>query len=220
MTDALQNPHPEVPFAQIGDDTVSTLVALAAIFKLKLGQAPPPTLPSAPPKVTQSPCLAESSNPILASPLPLRRHTRSQTTIHTQDIAHAPLPPRVVTPRTLGPSPPRVSTRSHRLSPRNLSQTDFCGMDTAHTSHMAIALGDNHWSQQHQANAVIHPTTGKEMECMALMKDPHLQPLWQRCFGNECGRLFQGIWDIPAPTHVFSSNSLTSRRTEIFLTAK
>jgi hypothetical protein len=37
MTDALQNPHPEVPFARIGDDTVSALAELAAIFKLKLG---------------------------------------------------------------------------------------------------------------------------------------------------------------------------------------
>jgi hypothetical protein len=64
------------------------------------------------------------------------------------------------------------------------------------TSHMAIALGDNHWSQQHLANAAIHPTTGKEMEYTALMKDPQLQPLWTRGFGNECGRLFQGIRDI------------------------
>jgi hypothetical protein len=29
------------------------------------------------------------------------------------------------------------------------------------------------------------------------MKDPHLQPLWTRGFGNKCGRLFQGIRDIP-----------------------
>jgi hypothetical protein len=36
MTDALQNPHPKVPFSQIGDDTVSALAELAAIFKLKL----------------------------------------------------------------------------------------------------------------------------------------------------------------------------------------
>jgi hypothetical protein len=35
------------------------------------------------------------------------------------------------------------------------------------------------------------------MEYSALMKDPRLQPLWSRGFGNECGRLFQGIRDIP-----------------------
>jgi hypothetical protein len=58
---------------------------------------------------------------------------------------------------------------------------------------MSIALGNNHWSQQYHAKAVIHPVTGKEMEYAALMKDPRLQPLWTRGFGNECGRLFQGI---------------------------
>jgi hypothetical protein len=67
-------------------------------------------------------------------------------------------------------------------------------MDTA---DMAIALGNHHWSQQHQSNAVVHPVTRKEMEYMALMKYPRLQPLWKQGFGNKCGRLFQGIRDIP-----------------------
>jgi hypothetical protein len=161
MMNALHNPHPEVPFARVGDDTISALAELAAIFKLKLRQTPSPTHQALPPTVIQRPCLAESSNQILNSPIPLSRQTRSQTTIHTQDIPNAPLPPRVVTPRTLRPSPPRVPTRSHRLSPCSLSQDDFCGMDT---SHMDIALGDNHWYRQHLANAVINPITGKEME--------------------------------------------------------
>jgi hypothetical protein len=65
------------------------------------------------------------------------------------------------------------------------------------TSHMAISLENNHLSQRHHANAVIHPVTGKEMEYSALMKDPRLQLLWTRGFGNECGHLFQGIQDIP-----------------------
>jgi hypothetical protein len=91
-------------------------------------------------------------------------------------------------------------TGSRRLSPRNLSQDDFCGMDTV---HMAITLGNNHWSQQHHANAVIHPVTGKEMEYSALMKDPRLQLLWTQGFGNECGRLFQGIRDIPGTDTCF-----------------
>jgi hypothetical protein len=160
MKDALQNPHPEVPFARFRDDTISALAELAAIFKLKLRQTQPPTLPAAPPKVAQRPCLAKSSNPILASHMPIPRQKRSHTTIHTQDITSTPLPPRVVTPSTLSPSPSRVPTRSQKLSPRNLSQIDFCGMDTA---HMAIALGNNHWPQQHLSNAVIHPVTGKEM---------------------------------------------------------
>jgi hypothetical protein len=216
MTDALQNPHPAVPFARVGDDTISALAELAAIFKLKLRQTQPPTLPAAPTTVKQRTCLAESSNPVLAYPMPLPQQTRSQTTIHTQDITNAPLPPRVVTPRTLNPSPPRVPTRSQRLSPRNLSQNDFCGIDTA---HMAIALGNNHWSQQHLANVVIHPVTGKEMEYMALMKDPRLQPLWTRGFGKECGRLFQGIRDIPGTDTCFFIK-LTNIKTERSRTAK
>jgi hypothetical protein len=36
MTDDLQNPHPELPFARVGDDTISALADLAVIFKLKL----------------------------------------------------------------------------------------------------------------------------------------------------------------------------------------
>jgi hypothetical protein len=35
MTDALQNHHPEVPFAHVVDDTISALDELATIFKLK-----------------------------------------------------------------------------------------------------------------------------------------------------------------------------------------
>jgi hypothetical protein len=34
------------------------------------------------------------------------------------------------------------------------------------------------------------------MKYPALMKDPRVQPLWMRGLGSECGRLFQGIWDI------------------------
>jgi hypothetical protein len=200
MTDALQNPHPEVPFTHVRDDTISALTEMAKIFKLKLRQTPPLALPAAPPTVKLRTCLAKSSHPILASPMPPPRQTRSQTTIHTQGITNAPLLPRVVTPMTRNPSPPRAPTRSRNLSPHNLSQDDFCGMDTA---HMAIALGNNHWSQQHLANSVIHPVTGKEMEYMALMQDPRLRPLWKQGFGNECGRLFQGIWDIPGTDTCF-----------------
>jgi hypothetical protein len=43
---------------------------------------------------------------------------------------------------------------------------------------------------------------GKEMEYMVLMKDPDLQPLWKRGFGNEAGR-FQGICDIQGTNTCF-----------------
>jgi hypothetical protein len=69
---------------------------------------------------------------------------------------------------------PRVPVRTQNLSPRNLSQDDFWSMGTA---NMAVSLGTNHWSQHNFANAVVHPITGKQMEYMALMNDPDLQPL-------------------------------------------
>jgi hypothetical protein len=81
MKDALQNPQPEVTFTQVRDDTISAITALAEIFKLKLQKVQTPTLPAAPPKVALPPCLAKSSNPMLASPMPLPRQTRSQTTM-------------------------------------------------------------------------------------------------------------------------------------------
>jgi hypothetical protein len=59
MTDTLQNPHLEVTFARLGDDTISALAELAAIFKLKLRQTPSPTSQSVAPTVFQRPCLAE-----------------------------------------------------------------------------------------------------------------------------------------------------------------
>jgi hypothetical protein len=188
------------PFTHVGDDTISALTALAEIFKLKFQKFHIPIIPAPPAQVTQRICPAESSNPIFTSPVPPPRQTRSQTTIHARAKTNAPLLPRVVTPMTSQPSPPRVPRRSQNLAPRNLSQYDFCGMDTV---HMAIALVNHHWSQAHQANAVVHPITGKEMEYMALMKDPCLQPLWTRGFGNKFGRLFQGIRDIPGTDTCF-----------------
>jgi hypothetical protein len=122
MPDALQNPHPEVPFASVRDDTISALADLAAIFRLKLQQTPSPTPQAVPPPAFQHPILSESSTQILNSPMPISQQTRSQTKVHTQDIPNVPLPPRVITPRTLRPSPPRVPTRSWRLSPQLVSR--------------------------------------------------------------------------------------------------
>jgi hypothetical protein len=115
MTDASQNPHPEVPFTQVGDDTMSALTALAGILKLKLQKVQTSALRASHTKVALRPCLAESSNPMLASPMPLPRQTRSHTTIYAQDTTNAPLLPRVVTPMTRTPSPPRVPG-AHRIS--------------------------------------------------------------------------------------------------------
>jgi hypothetical protein len=90
MMDALQNPHPDVPFASVGDDTIDALADLAAIFKLKLQQAPSLATPASPAKVIPRSSPVPSSTQILNSPMSNRRQTRSQTTIHTQDIPDAP----------------------------------------------------------------------------------------------------------------------------------
>jgi hypothetical protein len=58
MTDAIQNPHLEVTFTQVGDDTISALAELAAIFTLKLQKVQTPALPAAPLKVALRPRLA------------------------------------------------------------------------------------------------------------------------------------------------------------------
>jgi hypothetical protein len=200
MSNALKNPHPEVPFAQIGDDTIAALTKLAEIFKNKFLKVQIPGLSNTPAKAAENQIPANFSHPILASPVPQHCQTRSQTIINAKDTANAPLLPRVVTPMTDRLAPPRVPMRSQNISPRNLSQDDFWNMETA---NMAIALGTHHWTQQNYANAVIHPVTGKEMEYTALMKDPTLQPLWKRGVGNEVGRLFQGIRDIPGTDTCF-----------------
>jgi hypothetical protein len=51
MTDAFQSPHPDAPFASVGDDTIQALTDLATIFKLKLQQAPSPATQASPAKV-------------------------------------------------------------------------------------------------------------------------------------------------------------------------
>jgi hypothetical protein len=73
MTDALQNPHPDVPFASVGDDTIAALTDLAAIFKLKLQQAPSPATQAPPPKVVSRPSLVPTPNQLLNLTVPIRR---------------------------------------------------------------------------------------------------------------------------------------------------
>jgi hypothetical protein len=98
VTDAFQNPHPDVPFTSVGDDTIAALADLAANFKLKLQQAPSHATQASPPKIIQRKGHIHLSTHLLNSPMPTNRLTRSQTTINTQYIPTGPLPPRVVTP--------------------------------------------------------------------------------------------------------------------------
>jgi hypothetical protein len=86
-----------------------------------------------------------------------------------------------------------VPTRARNLSPRNLSQGDFWDMGSANT---AIALGNNHWKNIPMMNTVLHLALGKEMQYKDIMQHPTLGPKYKTGFGNELGRLCQGIRDI------------------------
>jgi hypothetical protein len=77
MTDAFRNPHPDVPFASVGDDTIAALADLVEIFKLKLQQAPSLATQASPPNVSQRPSHIPMSTQLLNSPMPDRRQTRS-----------------------------------------------------------------------------------------------------------------------------------------------
>jgi hypothetical protein len=84
MSNTLQNPHHEVPFSHIGDDTITALSTLAKIFKNKFQKVHIPGLPTAPPKVAERTFLTELPNPILTSSMPQQFQKRSQTTINAQ----------------------------------------------------------------------------------------------------------------------------------------
>jgi hypothetical protein len=154
MKNALKDPHPEVPFAKVGDDTIEALTQLAEIFKNNFQKVKAPVLSNSPIKATKNKRPSVLIQPILTSPMQQKYQTRSKSTIDTGEATNMPLLPRVVTPMTGQAASPRVLTRSQNLSPRNLSQNNFWNMETA---DMDIPWGTNYWSQQHLANAVVHP---------------------------------------------------------------
>jgi hypothetical protein len=157
MTDALKHPYPDVPFAAIGDDTISALVTLAKKITRKFKKAEAPEIPLAPIKVAANKQPESRVQPTLTSPLKQQYQTKSQN--HVIPASHnAPQPLRVVTPATRNAAPRRVPTGAHQVSPRNLSQ-DFLDMGGA---NCAIAFGKNHWTKTPMMNSAIHPVTEKK----------------------------------------------------------
>jgi hypothetical protein len=53
---------------------------------------------------------------------------------------------------------PRVPARTQNIPAINLSQDDFWNMETA---NQEIALGTNHWTDQHFVHALVRLVTGK-----------------------------------------------------------
>jgi hypothetical protein len=131
MTNALTHPHPEVPFAKVGDETIKALTQLAAIFKNRFQKPTAPELMQAPLKAAENKQPAALSHPILTSPMHHNYQTRSQSPIRVNPSHNTPLFPRVVTPMTGQAASPRVPARTQNLSSRNLSQEDFWNMETA-----------------------------------------------------------------------------------------
>jgi hypothetical protein len=177
MTGALKQPTPDVPFATIGDDTITSLDQLAAIFKNKFQKHLAPEISQAPIKAAENKQSAALIHTILSLPMTHNYQTGSHNQVspavptNSIESQNSPQLPRVVTLAAMNATPSRVSTRAFNLSARNLSQDDFLDMDSV---NQAIALGKKHWTNMPMANAVIHQITGKEMEYAALVKDPTL----------------------------------------------
>jgi hypothetical protein len=174
ITDALKHAHPDFPFAKVGDDTITALSQLAAIFKNNFQKPLAPELVQAPIQAAENKQPAALAQPILTSPMKHNYQTRSQRPANVSQSRNSPLLLRLVTPVARHAASPRVPARTHHLSPRNLSQDDFWDRGTA---NQAIILDTNHWTNIHLAIAVAHPIMVIEMEYMALLKDPVLQPL-------------------------------------------
>jgi hypothetical protein len=51
MTDALKHPHPDIPFATIGDDTITALATLSEIFTRKFTKSEANNIPLSPQKL-------------------------------------------------------------------------------------------------------------------------------------------------------------------------
>jgi hypothetical protein len=68
ISNALKNPHPDAPFTQFGDDTITALTKLAEIFKNKFQKVQAPGLSNAPAKAAEKKDLPFYSNQSLPIP--------------------------------------------------------------------------------------------------------------------------------------------------------
>jgi hypothetical protein len=205
MTDALKHPHMDVTFNTVGDDTISALTTLAAIFKIKYNNIPAPHLIDSPIKAAENKHPAVLIQPVLTSPIKRTYQTRSQKQVnsvplHVSESRDSSQLPRVATPATRIAAPPRVPSRARNLPPRNLSQGGFWDIVSANN---AITLGNNHWTKTPMMNLVLHTASGKEIQYKDIMQHPTLGPKYKTGFGNELGRLCQGIRDIEGTNTCF-----------------
>jgi hypothetical protein len=81
MVSALKHPHPWVPFVQVGDETITALAKLAAIFKNKFQKPTAPERIQAPLKAAENKQPEALAQPILTSPMQHKYQKRSQIPI-------------------------------------------------------------------------------------------------------------------------------------------
>jgi hypothetical protein len=87
MTDALKHPHPDAPFATIGDETIMALTTLANISKNKFQKPLAPEAQSSPVKAAEIKHPAALIQQALTSPVRPMYQKRSQT-INPTSPAH------------------------------------------------------------------------------------------------------------------------------------
>jgi hypothetical protein len=92
MRDALQNPHPEVPFASVGDDTVKALADLAAIYKT---QNTASSVPCDPSFACHSHSMTKPDS--LTNPNLTLAHSRQAANEITNDNSHSRHPQSAIT---------------------------------------------------------------------------------------------------------------------------
>jgi hypothetical protein len=120
MIDALKHSHPDVPFATIGDDTITSLSTSSEIFTGKFKIPESTNIPPASQKNASNKRQDSEPQPVITSP---NRHTHQPITETNgnQTFENVQQPPRVVTPAIRRVAPPRVPSRTHKLSLRSLS---------------------------------------------------------------------------------------------------
>jgi hypothetical protein len=96
MSNALKHPYPDVPFAQVGDDTIKALAHLAGIFKNKFQKPSAPELIQAPLKAAENKNISALVQPVLTSAMHHNYHTMSQIHISVNPACNTPSLPRVV----------------------------------------------------------------------------------------------------------------------------
>jgi hypothetical protein len=79
ITDAVKHPHPDVPFATIGDDRITALATLSEIFTRKFTKREANNVPPSPQKTVYNTRQRPDLQPVITSPIKNYDQPRTQT---------------------------------------------------------------------------------------------------------------------------------------------